>query len=163
MPTSTSLIEMGDKAKFENPEWQELMLNFTLVVDRTFKGNEGEGFNATIFYKGKKAATINNMADGGFYHYYWTENEIRDQFEAFVLALPTEKNNYYVIKRDSDGVVDYLAYCFEMRQKLRRARKPKILFSIRDKVYEMKQPMTDLQREWIAKHYPHSFIWNDHL
>lgn len=45
--------------------------DFSVAGVKTFRGNEGEGFNATIKYKGKKVALVMNDASGGDSEIEW--------------------------------------------------------------------------------------------
>ena len=47
--------------------------DFTIKGLRTFQGLEGQGFNASLYCKGKKVAFVIDSANGGDYEYQWVD------------------------------------------------------------------------------------------
>lgn len=166
MKKKVAVIENTDKARFENKEWQNLMSEFSLKVNKTFMGREGHGFNATLYRNGKKVADIHDMADGGICGFYWRNMQDEYRFEELVKKLPLTASKYFPdgLKVSNDATIAFLAHCNEMRQKIKKARNPKVVFSDGEKTYELRNiELTNEVREWISKNHPNAFIWNDHL
>jgi len=40
---------------------------------KTFRGREGQGFNATLYCDGKKVAQVDDSANGGCYDWHWLD------------------------------------------------------------------------------------------
>jgi hypothetical protein len=54
---------------------------------KTFKGREGVGLNATLYFDGKKVCEVMDSADGGEMDYHWIKPSWEDEVEAYVKTL----------------------------------------------------------------------------
>lgn len=55
---------------------------------KSFRGMEGDGFNANLYLGSKKVAFVMDSAFGGDYTYEWVSKEDETVFGAFLLTLP---------------------------------------------------------------------------
>ena len=64
---------------------------------KTFRGMEGDGFNANLYFDNKKICFVMDSANGGEYDYEWEGKTMEDRrkhealFKDFIKALPPEK------------------------------------------------------------------------
>lgn len=56
-------------------------MSYTLKSVKTFRGREGQGFNATLLHNGRAVAEVDDMANGGCYRWHWLAKD-REQARA---------------------------------------------------------------------------------
>ncbi len=59
----------------------ELFEGFTLKGIKTFIGREGDGFNATLYFKGKKVAFAYDDASGGEVRIDWVDKSVQTMLD----------------------------------------------------------------------------------
>lgn len=89
---------------------------------KTFRGHDGEGFNATLYMNGKRVAYVVDLADGGECQYRCMDRKVRDEIEAWVKTLPPRKSEVVDGKfpMDLDCVVADLVDRALMQKKCKR-------------------------------------------
>ena len=104
------------------------------------------------------------MANGGCYNFYWSNREAEARFAELVKALPRIESTYFKdgLECSDEIATEFLAHVDEVFKKIKRARNPKVLFSVGENVFEYKNTkMTDDLRVHILGKFPNAFIWND--
>ena len=101
---------------------------------KTFRGREGEGFNAWLHVNGVKACFVMDEATGGEYHFEWDPKypDLEKQFYAYVDTLP-EKHDVelnFTYKPNADIVVADLVNEFMNGKRFRRLCKTQTLFRV---------------------------------
>jgi len=69
---------------------------------KTFRGREGEGFNATLYINGQKSAFVFDDASGGPYNYEVYDNVSFAELNFYVNSLPDLNTEYGKIKMNMD-------------------------------------------------------------
>ena len=136
------------------------------------RGHDGQGFNATLYVDGKKAAFVDDDGWGGGYQYQWFDQDARLAFAAHVASLPPEKSEYFPegLKPDADIVIGDLIDRVEDEKEHKRMVKlcaTACLFTIKGQragaYYVTKVPYNDVSRASILKRHPDAEFINDHL
>jgi hypothetical protein len=70
------------------------MSTYEIKGVKTFRGMEGEGFNATLYREGKKVCFIIDEANGGCYNYCWFDYHIDSRVEVKGVHYLGEKYSY---------------------------------------------------------------------
>lgn len=64
--------------------------SFSVKNIKTFRGMEGQGFEATIYWNGKRAGTVTNEATGGDFRFFWDDRAAEKALDAYAAALPLD-------------------------------------------------------------------------
>jgi len=121
---------------------------------KTFKGMEGDGFNASLYRNGKKVAFVIDSANGGEYNFQWVDwkspradiniTDYKGEPHTFkgspeekilyehIETLPLEKSEYSPdgMKADTDTFVSDLVSKYVSEGWMKRQLKKKYLFQI---------------------------------
>jgi hypothetical protein len=154
-------IEIDPEKTGEQLEKEAILANnpYSVAKVKTFRGREGEGFNATLLRDGKAVALVMDEAQGGEYRFEWKDG-FRDtkeekKLEAFIderrTAVPAKDQDIYC----ADIFVGDLVNEFLNDRKFRRLCKANTVYQYgkavgSDKWSVMKgtDPAT---RNWIVK------------
>ncbi len=129
---------------------------------KTFRGTEGQGFNATLYRDGKKVAFIIDSARGGIYTYEWNDWELskvdinvsttisgpytfkgtpeQKILYEFIETLPKtnfkDENEYFPegLKITDDRFIASLVDNFISERKMKRLRSKNYLFQVDDEI-----------------------------
>lgn len=133
-------------------------LDYNVKGVKSFRGMEGQGFNA-ILYRGKiKIAFVIDEANGGCYHYDWfsraEEKILRDHCE----SLPTQAIYDVEIAVDPDMLMSELVDKYENDKKFSRLCKISTLFRLKGdpegqyQVYK-KVPFNEAMKKFLQEKY----------
>lgn len=67
---------------------KELFKDWTVKGFKTFRGHDGDGFNANLYYQGKKVCEVDDDAWGGGYSYHWLSKDAKKVLEEIVKVIP---------------------------------------------------------------------------
>ena len=81
---------------------------YTVKGIKSFQGNEGLGFNATLYRNGKKVAFVIDDANGGCFSWHFANKEAEKELTDFVRTLPGWKYQGVAITTDSDMMMSLL-------------------------------------------------------
>jgi len=95
---------------------------------KTFIGNEGYGFNANLYLKGKRVAFVYDDASGGPVRFQWADQEAESAMTAFCATQPPKRGYPY----DPDFMACELVDEYEDNRTLRRHCKTKVMFRLPD-------------------------------
>lgn len=95
----------------------------------SFRGMEGQGFNATLFVDGVKTAFVIDEANGGDYIYEVANKQKFELLKEYIKTLPKWKSEelHMELDTDMDMVIGDLVEEQEARSKLARQMTKKIL------------------------------------
>ncbi len=134
---------------------------------KTFTGHDGQGFNATLYVRGKRTADVVSLADGGEFEYTWHlpegkrrhfGGELERELKAYAAALPGVEcpELKRTLPQSLDMVVEDLVNDVLEERKYRRECRTKTLFTIKgdpDHLWQVARPYTpDLAVKLRAKH-----------
>jgi len=128
--------------------------DFTIKGLKTFTGMEGYGFNASLYYKGKKIAFVIDSAQGGCYDYQWADYDAQrvdintrtwegkprtykgtpyeKVLTEYSASLPPEQVEGMTLHPDNDTVVNDLVAEVEENREFKRKCKKKTLILTTD-------------------------------
>jgi hypothetical protein len=91
---------------------------------KQFKGMEGEGFNATVYYNGVKLGEVRNLGDGGCNLYYIPHSDMKilENTAKWIVGEGYEVEDQFINQIIDDTLSDK---CF------RRDCKTKVLFRVK--------------------------------
>jgi hypothetical protein len=156
---------------------------YTVKVLKTFRGREGEGFNATLLRDGVPVADVDDEASGGGFHYNWrdwnkTPRTFERDFRAFIDALPPEKigadapeweKSLYPNgerKVEADCFIDDLVNEYQIAKSIKRACSKKICFVLKThkkgEYGTFKVVFSPAAKAQILQKYPDAQILNEH-
>ena len=100
---------------------------------KSFKGREGDGFNANLLKDGKKIAFVIDSANGGMFDYEWVDRKSNDaqEFNNYLKTLPEEDTPYGKMKVDADLFVAKLVGQFEDDRNVKRWCKTQVVFTVK--------------------------------
>lgn len=138
-----------------------------LKAVKTFRGMEGEGFNATLYIDGIKTAFVIDSAQGGCYDYEIFNKEKFEEFKKFVESLPSETvteiagtklKEPFESKPDMDSVICDLLSELERektKKKMDKLMQTCILVGVPGgesfKYYKFKKPLASVPKEVLLK------------
>lgn len=158
-------------------------MEITIKRFKSFRGNEGIGFNADLHFDGKKIVEVDDAANGGEYSYYFVSQETEQQFDVWHNSLPlktskeieaewreilSEKTpeNEAEIKRqvtkypngqkiDRDIAVYDLIEDFEEERRLKRIAKTRLIFRVKNEKdwRSLKNPYSEAAVKWVRDKY----------
>jgi len=135
---------------------------FKITGLKTFIGNEGHGFNATLHINGKKAAFVIDDASGGDYDFHWFDPELRKLFADYVQSLPPYPScleGEPPIPHNFDTALGDIVSKHEIKTRLARLCRTKTLFRIKGETYRdgewrtLKAPLNELTVSYLVKKY----------
>jgi hypothetical protein len=110
-------------------------MNLEVRKVKTFRGHDGQGFNAELWLDGKKVADVFDAAYGGCFEYTWDDRSAEAKIEAHVKTLPKETATFgtkkVTITPDMDTLVSSLIDKWEEAKQLRRWCTNKIVFRLK--------------------------------
>lgn len=139
---------------------------------KTFRGMEGQGFNATLYRGGKKVALVIDEGCGGSMIFEWVNGgrhaadmpdvRVLEDYAKSLPPIPADPAwgpGHEPLTMDGDLFVAELVGAFEMEQKMRRQMKKKTLFQVgaeigSDEFRQVNAPLSSTVKEWIANKYP---------
>lgn len=121
------------------------MSNYSITGLKTFRGNEGYGFNANLLIDGRKVAFVYDDANGGCYRYEWVakSHEERDAdrkaLDAHAASLPRipfgpDMGVDGDFQPDCDYVLDQLVQAAQVEKQFNSAIKSKVVMARPDGV-----------------------------
>lgn len=107
---------------------------------KSFRGHDGNGFNANLLKYGKKIAFVQDMASGGCYDFHfvdgWKCQDAQD-FENYIKSLPEVDTDWGKMKQNADMFVAKLVGKFEDDRNVKRWCKTQVVFTVKsDKLGE---------------------------
>ncbi len=109
--------------------------DYTVRDIKTFRGMEGEGFNATLCRDGRKVASVIDDATGGDVHFQWADARSRGAEEKrlleFVKTLPRERWEDTEYDVTSDVFLAALVDEAQTEKRLRRLFRNETLFRLK--------------------------------
>lgn len=107
---------------------------------KSFIGMEGYGFNANLYYKGKKVALVVDEASGAPLIFWWEKSIGATATTLMDLAskLPSRLFEGLTIPYDLDMVVSELVDAYENKKRFNRLKKNNVLFQVDGKTYQVK-------------------------
>lgn len=130
---------------------------------KNFRGNEGYGFNATLYKDGKAIAFVIDDANGGIYSYEWKDKAAEAVLEAYVKTLPTVHEHGMDLTIDMDWFVSDLVEDFNIEKDAAKMVKGKVAMLKDGKIYTVKPNLgaiTPQFLELVAKKNPTATILN---
>lgn len=134
-----------------------------------FRGNEGHGFNATVYKDGRKLGLVINEGNGGCFNYEMerTDQEMLESAARLFAIAEGEKVEEGMGRRFVDGFVEAMAIAKETDGKLRRAMKNKLVFTLPGDAdgdfRTLNAPYDDRSKAHVLKKYPEARILNEVL
>lgn len=98
--------------------------DWTVKGVKTFVGTEGHGFNASLYFRGKRVAFVYDDASGGPAVFNWKDREAEKAMQALCDAAEPCKG----VSMGPDLLVSVLVDEYEDNRRLRRHCKTKVLF-----------------------------------
>lgn len=109
---------------------------YSVTKVKTFRGREGEGFNATLLCNGKPVAHVDDDANGGCYDFHWLAKD-RAQAQAdeaalnaYVKTLPEFTVFGTTLEHDADTFVSELVEEVSLRKQFARMIKASVLLVV---------------------------------
>ena len=150
----------------DNPNHQPRLKRVNIMNDakdwavknvKSFVGNEGYGFNASVYYKGKRVALAYDDASGGPVVVQWSDKAAEQALQTHLKTLPEVPYDYGVVrgayKVDEGMFVVRLVDRYEEDKQLKRHCKTKTLFRCKG----------DEDGSWRTVKIPFSKITVEHL
>jgi hypothetical protein len=120
-------------------------LNITLRNVKTFNGNEGQGFSASMYVDGQPCCSVIDDANGGCYSYHGAfdvkaqkpvpgAQQLLDKAREFCKTLPPEPFGFGMegtYQPDLDAFLDALLTDMQEQKRLARYRKENTLFKLK--------------------------------
>lgn len=113
---------------------------YTVKGVKNFRGNEGYGFNATLYRDGKAIAFVIDDANGGCYSYEWKDKAEEAILDAYVKTLPTRHEYGMDLTVDADWFVSDLVDDFNLEKDAAKLTKGKVAILKGGKIYTIKAP-----------------------
>ena len=139
---------------------------------KSLMGREGQGYQASLIYEGKKVATISDTADGGPIDIYWEidkkthsitprADRAKRHLEELVKSLPPYKwANGSTMAINEDIFLDDLMVYTERANKLKKDMKKVV--TIKDgNMYKSKGDVTPEALTWYRENHKDRIILND--
>lgn len=154
--------------------FKDVYPGFSIKGFKSFRGNEGLGFNATLLKDGRKICFVYDEASGGPLHW----EDLSDADEKMLNELVEVKRKEIPDKKDDTGFNEHTAFdldwmmndmisAWEFEQKMRRLTKKKTVFVTPDcgegEARTLSGPYDDKAKAYIAKKYPGAVILNEVL
>jgi hypothetical protein len=142
---------------------------YTVKSVKTFRGREGQGFNATLLCNGKPVAHVDDDANGGCYDFHWLNKDRaqaqadEDAFNAYVKTLPPMEYMGDELIIDGDLFVSELVEEISLRKQMDRLLKTCVVLIEGGKMRNTKrgaQP-TPALIEAVKKAHPTATILNE--
>lgn len=130
---------------------------------KNFRGNEGYGFNATLYKDGKAIAFVIDDANGGCYSYEWKDKDAEAALDAYVKTLPKVHDFGMELTVDADWFVSDLVEDYNLEKDAAKMVKGKVAMLKDGKIYTVKPNLgaiTPQFLELVAKKNPTATILN---
>jgi hypothetical protein len=105
---------------------------------KSFVGREGYGYNASLYYKGKRVAFVIDDASGGCIDCQWQDSAAEAEIMQLVKDLPEQDFEGMMIKPNLDIIIGELVDAYENSKRTHRLRKDHVLFRHNGKEYKIK-------------------------
>lgn len=141
-------------------------MSYSLKSVKTFRGRQGQGFNATLLFNGKPVAAVDDMADGGIYHWRWLAADRAQAradeaaLEAHIKTLPPLEVNGSPMEMDADLFVSSLVEDISIAKQIARWCKTSVAWVEGRHIRRTKAPPSDALIANVAKNYPAAQILN---
>lgn len=130
---------------------------------KNFRGNEGYGFNATLYRDGKAIAFVIDDANGGVYSYEWKDKAEEKLLDDHVKTLPKVHEHGMELTVDADWFVSDLVDDYNLEKDAAKMVKGKVAMLKGGKIYTVKPNLgaiTPQFLELVAKKNPTATILN---
>lgn len=98
------------------------MTKIELKSVKTFRGTEGNGFNATVYIDGVKVGTVDDDANGGCYHY--NPHSLRDRID----KIAKTEHKFEFKHELADQLIGRLIDHLQVEKQAKRLLKDKLAF-----------------------------------
>ena len=133
-------------------------MKYELKAVKTFRGMEGQGFNANLYRDGKKVALVMDSAHGGCYDYEWTSKDERKIFDDYIETLPPSLEDWMngkPMKAFDDGVVSDLLNEYYLAKDAKRViRNGSFFVPSKMELRKYTGSITEAKRQHAKKKYP---------
>lgn len=168
--TLITRVEAVTKKAMTEEDSIQLVLNspWNVKAVKFFRGHDGDGFNANLYYNNKKVATVDDDAWGGGFQYRWLSKEMEKQFQEFCNSMCepwdySDKDEFIIYGMDT--AVDRLVSEYEFQRKLKQHIKNKVCFRVRGQdrheYHYITGMFTKSIKEHIEKKYNVDVIFNE--
>ena len=129
---------------------------------KNFIGEDGRGFNASLYRDGKKIALVSDMADGGPIRFDWDDYKSDEpaKFSAYVASLPDSTKDAKLASLDEDVYACKLVGIFDMQKKLRAGLAKSIYYVKDEELYSSKAKYTPQLGERLKVSNPELIVLN---
>ena len=105
---------------------------FTIKNFKTWSTHDGGGYQFTLYYDGKKFASVHNDGNGGWVNVDCENKEDQNRFDNYISNLPKWKSSIDGSDMDmtSDIFMDELVNEYELAKKLAKAKKKGTTFRL---------------------------------
>jgi hypothetical protein len=105
---------------------------FTIKSFKTWSTHDGGGYQFTLYYDGKKFASVHNDGNGGWVEVNCENKEDQNRFDDYISSLPKWKSSIDGSDMDmtSDIFMDELVNEYELAKKLAKAKKKGTTFRL---------------------------------
>lgn len=138
---------------------------FLLKGVKTFRGMEGEGFNAKILKEGRLLCLAMNAGNGGQSRYEWESDAARKIMEDLVEVkrseIPADQMTEGFNDRtlfNMDILVEEMLGAFLEEKSLRRVLKRKTVFETGGKLLQIQKPFGPEIKTYLQKKYPTDLV-----
>ncbi|MGD9643840.1 MAG: hypothetical protein AB7V08_14010 [Elusimicrobiales bacterium] len=141
-------------------------MSYSITKVKTFRGDEGHGFNATLLFNGKPVADVDDMADGGMYRWRWLAKDRAQArvdeaaLEAHVKTLPPLEINGSPLAMDADLFVSCMVEDINIAKQIARWCKTSVAWVEGRDIRRTKAPPSPALIANVAKNYPAAQILN---
>lgn len=142
-------------------------MSYSLKSVKTFRGRQGQGFNATLLFNGKPVAAVDDMADGGIYHWRWLAADRAQAradeaaLEAHIKTLPPLEVNGSPMEMDADLFVSSLVEDITLAKTIARWTKSSVAWVEGREIRRTKAKPSPGLIANVAKNYPAAKILNN--
>ena len=99
---------------------------------KTFRGMEGQGFNADLYKDGKKIAFVMDSAQGGCLDFEWIDRKEEKIINDYAKTLPKSKTFGIEIEMDADIIIDNLVNDYLLDKEYKRKCKNNVVFKTKE-------------------------------
>ena len=158
-------------------------MEWTVKNVKSFRGREGDGFNATLYRDGKRVALVDDAANGGCYSYTWFDRNADTVVEIHVHGYKGEPRTYKgspeeklfaeycdaQTYKDKDHVVAVLVDEYQASKWLRSKCRKQTLFRLKGDAEgnyrTVRAPYSDAVRDYLRGKYGDRIeaIANEHV
>lgn len=146
-------------------------MNYTVKNVKTFRGREGQGFNATLYVDGRKIAEVDDSANGGCYRWWWVDTEKNPEraradeaaLNAHIATLPPVDSgiaDFGPLTMDADLFVSMLVEDVSLNKQIAGWCRKSVAFLSGKEIRRTKGAPTPTLIATIERQYPGAVILN---